>query len=50
MGLHRISNLYKALGDVTVIIIGKAGKRMYNSQHFSHCNHWLDNLIAQSAE
>jgi len=50
MELHRSSNLYKALGDVTMIVTGEKGKRMYNSQHFSHCNYWIDNLIGQSAE
>jgi hypothetical protein len=50
MELHCSSDLYKALVDVTMIVIGKEGKRVYNSQHFSHCNHWIDNLIGQSAE
>jgi len=50
MELHRSANLYKAFGDVTMIVTGKKGKRMYNSQHISHCNHWIDNLIGQSAE
>jgi len=50
MELHRSANLYKAFSDVTMIVTGKKGKRMYNSQHISHCNHWIDNLIGQSAE
>jgi hypothetical protein len=31
------------------LLLGIKGKRMYNS-HFSHRNHWTDNLIGQSAE
>jgi len=51
MELHRSSNLCKPLGDVTTIVTGKKEvKRMYNSQHVSHCNHWIDNLIGQTAE